>query len=130
MYDINQITIQYHFPYAIRVFIVVISNEGDLVLLEPWRTFEVIDSGIQRPKTNSSIVPLRMRETELLYEKDIPPTLSLHALEILRREIGNKENVKKVVLFLTAYQFDNECNSLYPFCFTLFLLTTPFYRRY
>ena len=110
------------------MFIVVVSNEGDLVLLEPWRAFEVIDSGIQRPETNSSIVPLRMREAELLCEKDIPPTLSSSALEVLRGTMDDEENVKKVVLILAAYQFDNECSSIYPFSFVLYcfvLLTAP-----
>lgn len=104
------------------MFIVVVSNEGDLVILEPWREFEVIDFGIQRPEANSSIVPLRMRETELLYEKDIPPTLSFHALEVLRGTMDDEENVKKLVLILAAYQFDNECNSLYPFSFVFLCL--------
>ena len=89
---------------------IVVSNEGGLVIIEPWRAFEVIDSGIQRPESKSSIVPIKMKESELIYEKEIAPCLSLHALEILRGAMDDEVIVRQIVLILVFYQFDNECN--------------------
>ena len=82
------------------------SNNGDLVFFEPWRAFEVVDSGIRRPKSKTSIVPLRMADCELIYEKEIAPNVLLHILSALRERIGDAESVKRMLHILSSYAFN------------------------
>ena len=70
------------------------------------RTFEVVDPGIRRPKSKTSIIPLRMADGDLIYEKEIIPSVSLHALSALREHIGDAESVKGMLRILSSYAFD------------------------
>ena len=65
-----------------------------------------MDPGIRRPKSKTSIVPLRTMNCELIYEKEIVPNVSLHALNALRERIGDAESVKRMLHFLLSYAFD------------------------
>ena len=95
------------FKYDLNTpFFSVPSNNGDLIFLEPWRTFEVVDPGIRRPKSKTSIVPLRMADGELIYEKEIAPSVSQHVLKALRERIGDTESVRGMLSVLSSYKFD------------------------
>ena len=99
------------------------TNEEDLVLIEPYRKFEVIDSGIHRTKERSSIVPLKMEgEGELIYEKEIEPNISDHVIKALRNGIDDAEVVKRMLNIISKNSFDigsNETGFIHFFFFKL-----------
>ena len=83
------------------------TNEEDFVFIDPYRKFEVIDSGIHRIKERSSIVPLTMEgEGELIYEKEIEPNISVHAIKALRNGIDDPEVVKRMLNIISKNSFD------------------------
>ena len=74
-----------------------------------------MDPGIRRPKSKTSIVPLRMADGELIYEKEIVPNVSLHALKALKERIGDAESVKRMLHVLSSYAFDIGSNIHFTF---------------
>ena len=78
-----------------------------------------MDPGIIRPKSKTSIVPLRMVNGELIYEKKIPPSVLLHVLNALKERIGDAESVKGMLHVLSSYAFDVEGNIISFFMFVL-----------
>lgn len=81
----------------------------DLILIEPWREFEVVDAGIHRPKEHISIVPLRMVDSELIYCPEIVPNLSTYAVLALKERIDDANAVEKMLKILASHPFDTEC---------------------
>lgn len=82
--------------------------QGDLIVIEPWRTFEVVNPGIQRPEEKTSIVPLKMLDTELIYEKEIVPNTSTHVIIAIREGIDDVFLVKRMLDMLILHPFDTE----------------------
>ena len=93
-----------HSPF----FFPVHSPEEDLVLIEPWRAFKVLDPGIQRPEERTSIVPLEMEESDLIYEDEIVPNVSSHAARTMRDGIGDVDVVRRMLMILTSHPFDTK----------------------
>lgn len=88
------------------ILFLVPSDDRDLVILEPWRAFEVADQGIRRPRTKTSIVPLRTAECELIYENEIVPNASTNFINFLRERMEDAGSVKRMLDFLSTYTFD------------------------
>lgn len=82
------------------------SRKRDVVIIEPWREFEIMNPGISRPKSRISFVPLKMMKSELIYEKEIPPNISFHAIRSLKERIDNKDFVKWVLGTISSYDFN------------------------
>lgn len=82
------------------------SRKRDVVIIEPWREFEIMNPGISRPKSRISFVPLKMIKSELIYEKKIPPNISFHAIKSLKEEIENKDFVKWMLNIISSYDFN------------------------
>lgn len=112
-YKETTITKFIHIPYLVP------SYESEIILFEPWSKLEVVDPGIQRSQDKISIVPLRMKETELIYEKEIVPCISPHAVKALREGIEDIEVVKRLIKILSFTQFDTKCTlkKTFPFLF-------------
>ena len=79
-------------------------------MIEPWRVFKVLDPGIQRPKERTSIVPLEMEESDLIYEDEIVPNVSSHAARAMRDGIEDVGVVRRMLKILTSHPFDTERN--------------------
>lgn len=103
--------------------------QGDLIIIEPWTIFEVVNSGIQRPEEKTSIVPLKMLNTELIYEKEIVPNISTHIIITIREGIDDICLVKRMLDMLILHPFDTERILIYLFHWCLSFLNhyfTPF----
>ena len=83
--------------------------DGDTVVLEPWRRFEVMNSGVKKDGGEFSVVPLKMCDEGLVYEKEIPPGVLLHVVKALKERIEDKALVKKELDILLALPFNNKC---------------------
>ena len=83
--------------------------DGDTVVLEPWRRFEVMDSGVKKDGGEFSVVPLKMCDEGLVYEKEIPPGVLLHIVKALKESTEDKTLVKKELDILLALPFNNKC---------------------
>ena len=71
--------------------------------------FQVIDPGVRRGGSRTSIVPLRMVESGLAYEKEIVPGVLRHAVKTLIEEGGNVEIATKMLRILAACPLDTKC---------------------
>lgn len=78
-----------------------------------------MDSGIYRPQNNMSVVPLRMADSELIYQKEIEPNVSLYAIKALKERFENMKYMKKMLEFLSIYTFDIGCISFVSFLFII-----------
>lgn len=59
-----------------------------------------------------SIVPLIMNDAcELIYEKEIVPNISSHAIRTIKKGIKNTELAKKTLNILSYYSFDVGSNT-------------------
>ena len=56
-----------------------------------------------------------MAEGKLIYEKEIAPNISIHAINALRESIEDAESVKRMLDFLSSYEFDVGGNHNFPF---------------
>lgn len=81
-------------------------KKRDIVLVEPFKPFKVIDSGVSLSRNNEYLVPLIMGDSELIYEKEVAPSISHHTLRALKKGIENKEFVKRMLDILSSYEFD------------------------
>ena len=92
------------FPFPVH------SPGEDLVLIEPWRAFEVLDPGICRDEDRTSIVPLAMKEEEgsLIYEEEIVPNISTHAVRAMVDGIEDVCVVRRMLEILTHHPFDTD----------------------
>ena len=84
-------------------------TDRGLVVIEPWRCFEVINSGIKRDDGNFSIVPLKLIDEGLIYEKEIPPGVCRHIVKTLKENTVNKVDAKKMLNILCELPFNNKC---------------------
>ena len=73
---------------------------SDLLVIEPMRTFSVLDSGIAKGDTGTSVVIVRMVDEKFIYEKEIQPGICHN----IARSVD--ENVKAFRI-LTETSFDN-----------------------
>lgn len=75
-------------------------NNSDLLVMEPMRTFTVLDSGITKGDSGTSVVIVKMVDEKLIYEKEIQPGVC--------HNIANsvEENVKAFKI-LTNTSFDD-----------------------
>lgn len=85
------------------------SEKSEAILFEPWRRLVVLDQGITRMQDKISIVPARMIESEVIYEEEIAPNISLHALKGLKEGIEDKEVAKRMIKILGSIPFDTIC---------------------
>lgn len=72
-------------------------------------SFEVVDPGIRRPEEKVLIVPVRMEDKKLVYEDEIVPNVSLHAVKAIKEGIDDIEMVKKMINILSSISFDTKC---------------------
>lgn len=72
-------------------------------------SFEVVDPGISRPEEKVLIVPVRMEDKKLVYEDEIVPNVSLHAVKAIKEGIDDIEMVKKMINILSSNSFDTKC---------------------
>ena len=97
--------------YHIFIVCLALQSEGEIVLLEPWRVFQVTDPGISRGGSRTSIVPLKMVESDLAYEKEIVPGVLRHAIKTLTEEGDNMETAAKMLRILAACPLGTKCIS-------------------
>ena len=83
--------------------------DGDTVVLEPWRRFEVMNSGVKKDGGKFSVVPLKVCDERVMYEKEIPPGVLLHVVKALKESTEDKTLVKKELDILLALPFNNKC---------------------
>ena len=93
-------------------------NNSDMLVMEPMRRFTVLDSGITKGDSGTSVVIVKMVDEKLVYEKEIQPGIC--------HNIANsvEENVKAFKI-LTNTSFDNckkRKENLFLYIFILFLL--------
>lgn len=60
-----------------------------------------------------------MIESELIYEKEITPNISLHVVRIMREEIEDVELVRRMLNILSSYDFDVGGNDFFKYCFNI-----------
>ena len=84
-------------------------EDGETVILEPWRRFEMMDSGVKKDDGEFSVVPLKMCDEGLVYEKEIPPGVLLHVVKVLKERTEDKTLVKNELDILLALPFNNKC---------------------
>ena len=85
--------------------------KGELVVMEPWRCFKVLDPGVV--KDNVSIVPLKMLDQGLVYEKEIPPGVSRHIIKELKLDQGSAATRVGLLTNLLGLPFNSECTLLF-----------------
>ena len=85
---------------------------GDIVILEPLRSFKVLNSGVRKEDGNISIVPLELVESELIYEEDIPPGVCRHLVRSLKENVEYGPIVKMLLKVLCDLPFDNKCKNI------------------
>ena len=86
-------------------------TKGELVVMEPWRSFKVLDPGVI--KDNVSIVPLKMLDQGLIYEKEIPPGVSRHIIKELKLNLGSEETRVRLLTNLLSLPFNSKCTFLF-----------------
>lgn len=87
------------------------TGEEDLVIIEPYLKFRVVNSGIHRDTEKSSIVPLEMVIGEkLIYGAEIEPNVSMYALKAMKEEIGDIEITRRILRIISKHKFDNGSN--------------------
>ena len=77
-------------------------NNNDMIVMEPRRTFFVVDSGIKKGDDECSVVILRMVDGKPIYDKEIQPGICHHIAHSV------EENVKAFKI-LTNTSFDSSC---------------------
>ena len=87
-----------------------------------------MDSGIVRPEEKISIVPLRMAECELMYENEITPTVSSHAIKALKEGIEDVMFVKRMLNILSSHFFDDKC--IHSHSYSPIKISNTFHRRH
>ena len=58
-----------------------------------------------------------MAEGKLIYEKEIVPNISTYVINVLRERIEDAESVKRMLDFLSSYEFDVGGNLNFPLHF-------------
>ena len=107
-------------PYASLIhsffcclLIVSVQNRGEIVVLEPLRSFKVLNSGVRKDDGYISIVPLELIESGLIYEGDIPPGVCRHLVKSLKENLESEPTVKKFLKVLCGLPFNAKCKQKY-----------------
>ena len=67
----------------------------------------MLDPGVI--KDNVSIVPLKMLDQGLIYEKEIPPGVSRHIIKELKLNLGSEETRVRLLTNLLSLPFNSKC---------------------
>ena len=77
--------------------------------MEPWSVFKVMDSGVKKRGMGATVVPLKMVDSMLAYEKEIPPGFLRHAIEVLKDKGCTTERARAMLKALSDCPFDTRC---------------------
>ena len=83
--------------------------EGEVVLMEPWSVFKVLDSGIRKRGMGATVVPLKMVDSRLAYEKEIYPGFLRHVIKALKDKDCTTEKARVMLKALSDCPFDTRC---------------------
>ena len=87
----------------------IVAGKENIVALEVWRCFKVINEGVRKDKGKISIVLLEMIEEEPVYEKEILPGVCRHIVKELKESTKCKEVVENMLNVFHALPFSNKC---------------------
>ena len=77
--------------------------------MEPWSVFKVLDSGVKKRGMGATVVPLKMVDSRLAYEKEIPPRFLPHVIEALKDKDCTTERGRAMLKALSDCPFDTRC---------------------
>ena len=77
--------------------------------MEPWSIFKVLDSGIRKKGMEATVIPLKMIDSRLAYEKEIPPGFLCHIIEVLKDKDCTTEKARSMLKALNDCPFDTRC---------------------